>query len=118
MNNTDKKEVTLDATNKSYGRLASLVAHLLQGKDSPDFTPNIVCNTTVIVKNIEKLRFTGSKAKDKMYYRVTGYIGNMKTISLGDKFEKNPEKFFRDTVKGMLPRNKLNPLRLKQLIIK
>jgi large subunit ribosomal protein L13 len=118
MKNTDKKEIILDATNKSYGRLASLVAILLQGKDSPDFAPNVVCNNVVIIKNIEKLKFTGSKLKDKKYYRHSGYVGNLKEISLEDKFNKNPEKFFKDTVKGMLPRNKLNSIRLKQLIIK
>ncbi|MDD4123176.1 MAG: 50S ribosomal protein L13 [Candidatus Pacebacteria bacterium] len=118
MKNTDKKEIILDATNKSYGRLASLVAILLQGKDSPNFAPNVLSNNVVIITNIEKLKFTGNKEKDKKYYRHSGYIGNLKEMTLEEKFSKNPEKFFKDTVKGMLPRNKLNSLRLKQLIIK
>ena len=105
---TIKREwCVVDATDKTLGRLATELATRLRGKHKPEFTPNMDTGDHMIVINAEKIRVTGKKLDDKMYYRHTGYIGNLKSINLGKLLEQHPERVLQKAVKGMLPRNPL-----------
>jgi large subunit ribosomal protein L13 len=81
----------VDATNKTLGRLASEIAHRLRGKHKPEYTPHVDTGDYIVVINAEKIRVTGNKLADKMYHHHTGYIGNLKSISLGKLLVKAPE---------------------------
>jgi large subunit ribosomal protein L13 len=105
---TIKREwCVVDATDKTLGRLATELASRLRGKHKPEFTPNMDTGDHMIVINAEKIKVTGNKLEDKMYYRHTGYIGNLKSINLGKLLEQHPERVLQKAVKGMLPRNPL-----------
>lgn len=106
---------TIDASGKILGRLASQVAVLLRGKHKSDFAPYKDIGDIVIVKNVEKLRFTGKKLEQKKYYHHSGYLGSLKEISLGKLFAKNPAEVFKKAVFGMLPGNKLRAKMIKRL---
>ena len=103
-----KKWVILDAADQPLGRLATEVARLLRGKHKPTFVPNLDCGDNVVVVNMSKVKLTGKKATDKVYYHHTGYIGGIKAIQAQDLMEKNPERVLQSAVKGMLPKNKLS----------
>ena len=102
-----KKWVTVDATGKSLGRLASEIARVLRGKHKPTFVPHLDCGDNVVVTNASKVNLTGRKWEDKNYYHHTGYIGGIKEISAQDLLQKHPERLVQFAVKGMLPKNKL-----------
>jgi large subunit ribosomal protein L13 len=105
---TIKREwCVVDATDKTLGRLATELAHRLRGKHKPEFTPNMDTGDYMVVVNAEKIKVTGNKLEDKMYYRHTGYIGNLKSINLGKLLETHPERAIQNAVRGMLPRNPL-----------
>ena len=105
---TIKREwCVVDATDKTLGRLATELAHRLRGKHKPEFTPNMDTGDHMVVINAEKIKVTGNKLEDKMYYHHTGYIGNLKSINLGKLLEQHPERVLQKAVKGMLPRNPL-----------
>jgi len=108
----------IDATSKVLGRLASEVATLLQGKHKPNFFPYKDMGDFVVVKNIEKIKFTGKKFDQKRYYHHTGYLGSLKEIPLKKLFEKNPAEVLRRAVWGMLPKNKLRAKIIKRLKFK
>ena len=112
-----QKTHTIDATNKILGRLASRVAVLLRGKHKPDFVPYKDAGDFVVIENINKIKFTGKKFNKKIYYHHTGYLGNLKKISLGKLFEKNPAEVLRKAVYGMLPTNKLRAKQIKRMRI-
>ncbi len=97
----------IDADGKTLGRVATEVAHRLRGKHKPIYTPHVDTGDYIVVINAAKVRVTGNKAKDKMYYRHTGYIGNLKSINFEDLQQKNPESIIEIAVKGMLPKNPL-----------
>ena len=97
----------VDATDQTLGRLATGIATLLRGKHKPTFTPHVDCGDYVIVINAEKIRVTGQKMDQKMYYRHSGYPGGLKTISLRDQLKKRPERVIEAAVRGMLPKNRL-----------
>ena len=97
----------IDADGKTLGRLASEVAKRLRGKHKPIYTPHVDTGDYIVIINAAKVRVTGNKAKDKMYYRHTGYIGNMKSISFEKQIAKKPERVIELAVKGMLPKNSL-----------
>jgi large subunit ribosomal protein L13 len=105
----------VDATDKTLGRLASELARRLRGKHKPIFTPHVDTGDHIVVINAERIRVTGNKLKDKMYYRHTGYVGNLKSISLEKLMEKAPEQALTIAVKGMLPKNSLGRAMLKKL---
>jgi large subunit ribosomal protein L13 len=105
----------VDATDKTLGRLASELARRLRGKHKPVFTPHVDTGDHIVVINAERIRVTGNKLKDKMYYRHTGYVGNLKSISLEKLMEKTPEQALTIAVKGMLPKNSLGRAMLKKL---
>jgi large subunit ribosomal protein L13 len=99
--------VEVDATGHTLGRLATQIAHILRGKHKPTFTPHIDCGDSVVVVNADKIKVTGNKLRDKVYYHHTGYIGGIKAITAEDLMEKNPAQLINKAVKGMLPKNKL-----------
>jgi large subunit ribosomal protein L13 len=97
----------VDATNKTLGRLSSEIARRLKGKHKPEYTPHVDTGDYIVVVNAEKIRVTGNKMKDKMYHRYTGYVGNLKSMSLEKLMSEAPERALQFAVKGMLPRNPL-----------
>ncbi|MCC5940628.1 MAG: 50S ribosomal protein L13 [Balneolaceae bacterium] len=109
---TDKKWVLVDAEDKPLGRLSSHVASILRGKNKPEFTPHMDTGDNVIVINAEKVKLTGKKMTDKLYFKHTGYIGSETFTSAKDMMEKDPTSLVTRAVKGMLPKTKLG----KQLL--
>ncbi len=105
----------VDADGKTLGRLAAEIAHRLRGKHKAEYTPHVDTGDYIVVVNAEKVVVTGNKAKDKMYYHHTGYIGNLKSISFEKQIEKAPERVLYTAVKGMLPHNSLGRTMLKKL---
>ena len=105
----------VDATNKTLGRLSTEIANRLRGKHKPIYTPHVDTGDYIVVVNASKIRVTGNKMQDKIYYKHSGYIGNMKSINLETMLEKNPERVIMKSVKGMLPKNKLGNAMLKKL---
>jgi len=108
----------VDATDKTLGRLATELASRLRGKHKPVFTPHVDTGDNIIVINAEKIRVirvTGNKLKDKIYYHHTGYIGNLKSISLEKQLDQHPERVIQSAVKGMLPRNPLGRAMFRKL---
>ena len=97
----------VDATGKTLGRMCSEIATRLRGKHKPVYTPHVDTGDYIVVINAEKLHVTGNKLQDKKYHRFTGYIGNLKTESLGQALERHPERVIEIGVKGMLPKNPL-----------
>ena len=105
----------VDANGKTLGRLATELARRLRGKHKPEYTPHVDTGDYIVVVNAEKIRTTGNKMQDKMYYHHTGYIGNMKHTSLGKLLEEHPERAIEIAVKGMLPKNPLGRAMFKKL---
>lgn len=105
----------VDATGKTLGRLSSEIARRLRGKHKPEYTPHVDTGDYIVVVNAEKVRVTGNKLKNKMYYHHTGYIGNLKSISLEQQLVKAPERVIEGAVKGMLPRGPLGRQMFKKL---
>lgn len=105
----------IDAEGKTLGRLATEVARRLRGKHKPEYTPHVDTGDYIIVINAEKVGVTGNKEKDKMYYRHTGYVGNMKSTSLGKLRLTHPDRIITTAVQGMLPKNPLGRAMFKKL---
>jgi large subunit ribosomal protein L13 len=105
----------VDATNKTLGRLSTEIASRLRGKHKPEFTPHVDTGDYIVVVNAEKIRVTGNKRQDKMYHRYTGYIGNLKSVSLEKLLDTQPERALEHAVKGMLPRGPLGRQMLSKL---
>jgi large subunit ribosomal protein L13 len=97
----------VDADSKILGRLAAEIASRLRGKHKAIYTPHVDCGDYIIVVNAEKIAVTGAKRTDKMYYRHTGYVGNMKSASFEKMIERSPERVLELAVKGMLPKGPL-----------
>ena len=113
---TIKREwFVVDATDKTLGRLATELAHRLRGKHKPEFTPHMDTGDYMIVINAEKIKVTGKKLEDKIYYHHTGYVGHLKSINLGKLLEQHPERVIQKAVKGMLPRNPLGRATFRKL---
>lgn len=105
----------VDATDQPLGRLASVVAQKLRGKDKAVFTPHVDTGDFVVVVNADKVKLTGNKLTQKKHYRHSGYPGGLKTIAYSDLMEKNPEQAVLLAVRGMLPKNRLGRKLLKKL---
>ncbi len=105
----------IDAEGKTLGRLATELARRLRGKHKPCYTPHVDTGDYLVVVNAEKIRVTGNKLADKMYYHHTGYIGNLKSINLGKLLAKAPERVINHAVKGMMPRGPLGRAMLTKL---
>jgi len=104
----DKAWHVIDATGQTLGRLSTRVAGLLMGKHKPTFSPHLDMGDFVIIVNAERVRVTGKKLDDKIYYRHTGYIGGLKETTLSDMLGRNPRRVIELSVRGMLPRNRLS----------
>jgi len=105
----------IDADGKTLGRMATEIATRLRGKHKPEYTPHVDTGDYIVVINAEKVRVTGNKAKDKMYYRHTGYIGGIKSLSFEKMIDKAPERPIETAVKGMLPKGPLGRAMYKKL---
>ena len=105
--NVDRKWYVVDATDQTLGRLASEVAKVLRGKNKPIFTPHIDTGDYVIVINAEKIKVSGKKLDQKVYYHHSDYVGGMKENTLKEMLNKKPEKVIELAVKGMLPKGPL-----------
>ena len=105
----------VDASGKTLGRLCSELARRLRGKHKPVYTPHVDTGDYIVVINAEKIGVTGKKLQDKMYYRFTGYVGNLKSESLGQALDAHPERVIETSVKGMLPKNPLGRAMFKKL---
>ena len=103
----ERKWYVVDATGMTLGRLASEVAKVLRGKNKPIFTPHIDCGDNVIVINAEKIKVTGKKMDQKVYYHHSDYVGGLKEATLREKLAKKPEQVIELAVKGMLPKGPL-----------
>ena len=105
----------VDASGKTLGRLAAELAHRLRGKHKPVYTPHVDTGDYLVVINAEKIHVTGNKMQDKMYHRFTGYIGNLKSETLGQALDRHPERVIETAVKGMLPKNPLGRAMYRKL---
>src|SRR3990172_5772681 len=105
----------IDASARTLGRLAVEVAGLLRGKHKPTFSPHLDTGDYVVVINAEKVRVTGSKLQQKMYYRHSGYPGGFRSVSLAEMLQKHPERVLKFAVEGMLPKTVLGRSMLKKL---
>jgi large subunit ribosomal protein L13 len=105
----------VDATDKVLGRLAAEIAHRLRGKHKPEFTPHVDTGDYIVVVNAEKLRVTGNKSEEKIYYRHTGYPGGIYETSFGKMQERFPGRALEKAVKGMLPKGPLGYAMFKKL---
>ena len=105
----------VDAKNKTLGRLSTEIATRLRGKHKPIYTPHVDTGDFIVVINASKITVTGNKMQDKMYYKHTGYIGNMKSANLATMMKKNPETGLMKSVRGMLPKTKLGNAMIKKL---
>ena len=113
----DRKWYVVDATNKTLGRLASEVAKVLRGKNKAIFTPHMDTGDYVIIVNAEKIKVTGRKLDQKIYYHHSDYVGGMKETKLKDMLAKKPERVVELAVKGMLPKGPLGRQMYKKLFV-
>ena len=107
----------VDAEGQTLGRLASQVASVLRGKNKPIYTPHMDCGDYVIIVNAEKIKVTGKKMDQKIYYHHSEYIGGMKETTLKEKLAKKPEQVLELAIKGMLPKGPLGRQMYKKLFV-
>lgn len=110
-----RETITIDATDKTLGRLATQIAIFLRGKHKKNFDPSKDMGDFVIVKNVEKMRITGRKIEKKKYYRHSGYLGGLKEIPLKKLFQENPKEVLKKAVYRMLPKNRLRKKIIQRL---
>ncbi len=103
----ERKWYVVDATGYTLGRMASEVAKVLRGKNKPVFTPHVDTGDYVVIVNAEKIKVTGKKLDQKIYYHHSEYVGGMKETTLREMLDKKPEKVIEHAVKGMLPKGPL-----------
>ena len=111
----DKGWLLVDASDKTLGRLSTNIAKILMGKNKPEYTPHNDVGDYVVVINAEKIKVTGNKNEQKMYYRHTGFPGGIKSQSFNDLIASYPDRIITSAVKGMLPKNKLSNSVIKKL---
>ena len=103
----DRKWLVVDAAGITLGRLATEVAALIRGKHKPSFSKHVDCGDTVVVINASKIKVSGNKLQDKIYYQHTGFIGSVKAVPLGKQIAAHPERVIESAVWGMLPKGVL-----------
>ena len=113
----ERRWYVVDAADQTLGRLASRVAHVLEGKHKPTYQPNLDSGDHVIVLNASRIAVTANKRETKLYIRHSGFPGGYKEETLGQLLERRPEEVVRRAVKGMLPRNRLGVQQLRKLKI-
>ena len=111
----ERKWYVVDATDKTLGRLSSQIASVLRGKNKPTYTPSVDTGDYVIVINADKIKVTGKKMDQKIYYRHSDYVGGMKEATLKEMMAKKPEDVIKLAVKGMLPKGPLGRQMIKKL---
>jgi large subunit ribosomal protein L13 len=111
----NKEWVLIDADGQTLGRMSSIVAKFLRGKYKTNFTPHVDCGDNVVVINAEKINLTGKKWTDKSYIRHTGYPGGQRSLTATELYEKDPPRLVENSVKGMLPKNKLGAALFRNL---
>ena len=111
----ERKWYVVDAADKTLGRLSSQIASVLRGKNKPTYTPSVDTGDYVIVINADKIKVTGKKMDQKMYYRHSDYVGGMKEATLKEMMAKKPEDVIKLAVKGMLPKGPLGRQMIKKL---
>ena len=111
----ERKWYVVDATDKTLGRLSSQIASVLRGKNKPTYTPSMDTGDYVIVVNADKIKVTGKKMDQKMYYKHSDYVGGMKEATLKEMMAKKPEDVIKLAVKGMLPKGPLGRQMIKKL---
>lgn len=112
-----KRWLIVDADGKTLGRIATHIANALRGKDKPTFTPHVDTGAFVVVVNAEKVRMTGAKLDQKIYYRHSTKVGQLKSTTAREMLVKKPDEVIYQAVKGMLPGNRLSRALLKKLKI-
>ena len=112
---SDKSWLLVAASDKTLGRLSTYIAKILMGKNKPEYTPHNDVGDYVVVINAEKIKITGNKNEQKMYFRHTGYPGGIKSQSFNDLVSTYPDRIITSAVKGMLPKNKLSNSVIKKL---
>ena len=115
--NIERKWYVVDATGHTLGRLCSEIASILRGKNKPTFTPSIDTGYYVVVVNADKIKVTGKKLQQKIYYHHSDYVGGMKEQTLAEKLSKKPEQVIELAVKGMLPKGPLGRQMIKKLFV-
>ena len=113
----ERKWYVLDATDLPLGRVATKAAHMLRGKLKVTFTPHIDCGDYIIITNASKVKLTGNKLNDKMYYNHSGYTGGLRERNAAEMIEKYPVEMVERAVKGMLPHNRLGRQMAKKLFV-
>ena len=113
--NVERKWYVVDAEGQTVGRVAAEVAKVLRGKNKPTFTPHVDTGDYVIIINAEKVKFTGKKLTDKMYFRHSGYQGGTTFTSAGQMMQKFPTRVVEHAIKGMLPKNRLGAQMYRKL---
>ena len=113
----ERKWYVVDAADYTLGRLASQVAAVLRGKNKPTYTPFLDCGDNVIVINASKVKVTGKKLDQKIYYNHSDYVGGMKETTLKEMLAKHPERVIEHAVKGMLPKGPLGRSMMKKLFV-
>ncbi len=113
----DRKWYVVDATGHTLGRLSSEIAKILRGKHKPIYTPHVDTGDFVIITNADKIKVTGNKLEQKVYYNHSQYIGGLKETTLKEKLEKKPTDVITLAVKGMLPKGPLGRKMLKKLFV-
>jgi large subunit ribosomal protein L13 len=114
-NDIEREWFVIDAEGMVLGRLATQVASILRGKEKPYFVPYLDTGDHVIIVNADQIRVTGNKMEQKVYTRYTGWPGGLRTATLKDRMEKEPDKVVRGAIKGMLPRGPLGRQMLTKL---
>jgi len=111
----EKKWYVVDAEGMVVGRLASRVAAILRGKHKPTYTPHVDTGDYVVIVNADKVRFTGKKLEQKVYYHHTGYPGGLRKFTAKEIMRKHPERIIISAIKGMMPKNRLGRQQIKKL---
>jgi len=115
--NIERKWYVIDASGKTLGRVATKAATVLRGKHKPTYTPYVDCGDYVIIINADKIRLTGNKLEDKMYYNHSGYPGGLRERNAKEMIQKYPEEMMERAVKGMLPHGRLGRQMGKKLFV-
>ena len=113
----EHKWYVIDAEGKALGKVAALAAHVLRGKNKPTYTPHVACGDNVIIVNAEKVKLTGNKLEDKMYYNHSGYPGGLRERNAREMIEDYPEEMMERAIKGMLPKGRLGRAMAKKLFV-
>ena len=116
-NTIEREWLVVDLEGATLGRAAARVAAVLRGKHKATFTPNADCGDFVVAINADKVKLTGNKLQDKVYYSHSGYLGGLKEMRAEELLEKHPERLFEKAVKGMLPRGPLGRRQFKKLYV-